>query len=90
MIGWSGAAVVALLVLAFLGTIIGSLILGAAGVLAGLWVVFALFTFYFFRDPDPLVPSGANLVIAPGHVKVDAIDTTTTEQEYMGGECQRV
>jgi phosphatidylserine decarboxylase len=90
MIGWSGAAVVALLVLAFLGTIIGSLILGAAGVLAGLWVVFALFTFYFFRDPDPLVPSGANLVIAPGHGKVDAIDTTTTEPEFMGGECQRV
>src|SRR5208282_5441694 len=89
MIGWSGAAVVALLVLAFLGTIIGSLILGAAGVLAGLWVVFALFTFYFFRDPDPLVPAGANLVIAPGHGKVDAVDTTT-EPEFMGGACQRI
>jgi phosphatidylserine decarboxylase len=89
MIGWSGAAVVALLVIAFLGKIIGTLILGAAGVLAGLWVVFALFTVYFFRDPDPLTPTGKNLVIAPGHGKVDAIDTTT-EPEFMGGECQRV
>ena len=89
MIGWSGAAVVALLVAAFLGKIIGGLILGAAGVLAGLWVVFVLFTFYFFRDPDPLVPTGANLVIAPGHGKVDAIDTTT-EPDFMGGECQRI
>jgi len=89
MIGWSGVAVVALLVAAFLGKTIGALILGAAGVLACLWVVFALFTFYFFRDPDPMVPAGANLVIAPGHGKVDAVDTTT-ESEFMGGECQRI
>ena len=89
MVGWSGAAVVALLVAAFLGKIIGGLILGAAGVLAGLWVVFVLFTLYFFRDPDPLVPAGANLVIAPGHGKVDAVDTTT-ETEFIGGECQRI
>jgi phosphatidylserine decarboxylase len=89
MIGWSGAAVVALLIAAFLGKTIGALILGAAGVLACLWVLFALFTFYFFRDPNPMVPAGANLVIAPGHGKVDAVDTTT-EPDFMGGECQRI
>lgn len=89
MIGWSGAAVVALLIAAFLGKTIGALILGAAGVLACLWVLFALFTFYFFRDPNPTVPAGANLVIAPGHGKVDAVDTTT-EPDFMGGECQRI
>jgi phosphatidylserine decarboxylase len=89
MIGWSGAVVVALLVAAFLGKTIGALILGAAGVLACLWVLFALFTFYFFRDPNPTVPAGANLVIAPGHGKVDAVDTTT-EPDFMGGECQRI
>lgn len=89
MTGWSGVAVVALLAAAFLGKVIGALILGAAGVLAGLWGVFVLFTFYFFRDPDPLVPAGANLVIAPGHGKVDAVDTAT-EPEFMGGECRRI
>ena len=89
MVGWSGAAVVALLVVAFLGTIIGKLVLGMAGVLIGMWVLFALFTLYFFRDPDPLVPGGANLVIAPGHGKVDAVDTTI-EPEFMGGGCQRI
>ena len=89
MAGWSGVAVLALLVAAFLGKIIGAVILDAAGVLAGLWVLFALFTLYFFRDPDPLVPTGQNLVVAPGHGKVDAIDTTT-EPDFMGGECQRV
>ena len=89
MAGWTGAAVVALVAMAFLGKVIGTFILGIAGVLAGLWVLFALFTFYFFRDPDPLVPSGKNLVIAPGHGKVDAIDTTT-EPDFMGSECQRI
>jgi phosphatidylserine decarboxylase len=89
MAGWSGAAVLALLVAAFLGKIIGAVILDAAGVLIGLWILFALFAFYFFRDPDPMTPTGKNLVIAPGHGKVDAIDTTT-EPEFMGGECQRV
>ncbi|MEJ0091283.1 MAG: phosphatidylserine decarboxylase [Limisphaerales bacterium] len=89
MTGWSAVVVVAVLVVAFLGKIIGTLILGAAGVLVGLWLLFALFTFYFFRDPNPMVPTGANLVIAPGHGKVDAVDTTT-EPEFMGGECQRI
>jgi len=89
MIGWSGAAVIALLVAAFLGKTIGALILGAAGVLACLWVLFAVFTIYFFRDPEPTVPAGASLVIAPGHGKVDAVDTTT-EPDFMGGECQRI
>ena len=89
MAGWSAAAVIALVVMAFLGKLIGGFILSIAGALAGLWVLFALFTFYFFRDPDPLVPSGKNLVIAPGHGKVDAIDTTT-EPDFMGGECQRI
>ena len=89
MTGWTGAAVLALLAIAFLGKIVGTVILSVAGVLAGLWVLFALFTFYFFRDPDPLVPSGKNLVIAPGHGRVDAIDTTT-EPDFMGGECQRI
>jgi phosphatidylserine decarboxylase len=60
-----------------------------SGGLFGLWVLFALFTFYFFRDPDPMTPTGKNLVIAPGHGKVDAIDTTT-EPDFMGGECQRI
>ena len=60
MTGWSGAAVLALLVAAWLGETSALLILGAAGVLAGLWVLFALFTFYFFRDPDPMAPTGAN------------------------------
>ena len=82
-------AVLLLLGVAFLGKIIASFVLGLAGVLGVLWVLFIVFTFYFFRDPDPAVPTGKNLVLAPGHGKVDTIDTTT-EPDFMGGECQRI
>ncbi len=89
MVGLALAAVLVLLCVAWLAAHIGAFILEFYGVLLGLWIVFALFTFYFFRDPDPMTPTGANLVIAPGHGKVDAIDTTT-EPDFMGGECQRI
>jgi phosphatidylserine decarboxylase len=85
-------ALVAMLVLlgvAWLAAHIGAFVLEFSGVLFGLWIIFALFTFYFFRDPDPMTPTGPNLVISPGHGKVDAIDTTT-ETDFMGGECQRI
>ena len=90
MIGWTGATMLAVMVVAFLGKVIGTFVLDyLTWVLLSMWVVFALFTFYFFRDPDAMVPTGKNLVIAPGHGKVDAVDTTT-EPDFMGGECQRI
>jgi phosphatidylserine decarboxylase len=89
LIGLSALAVMALLGVALIGKYLGTLVLAMAGGLIGLWVVFVIFTFYFFRDPDPMTPAAPNLVIAPGHGKVDTIDTTT-ETEFMGGECQRI
>jgi len=91
LIGLAFAAVLALLAVAFLARhIIGSLVLEyLTWALAGLWALFTTFTFYFFRDPDPMAPTGTNLVLAPGHGKVDVIDTTT-ETKFMGGECQRI
>lgn len=87
--GLALAAVLVLLAVAWLAAHIGAFILEFYGVLFGLWIVFALFTLYFFRDPDPMTPTGANLVIAPGHGKVDVIETTT-ENDFMGGECRRI
>jgi len=90
LIGLAAAAVLALLVVAFLAKVIGAFVLHyLIWVLVGLWALFTALTFYFFRDPDPLVPTAANLVVSPGHGKVDAIDTVN-EPEFMGGECQRV
>jgi phosphatidylserine decarboxylase len=57
--------------------------------LIAVWVLFTGFTLYFFRDPNPRVPTGANLVVAPGHGKVDVIGMGA-EPYFMGGECQRV
>jgi phosphatidylserine decarboxylase len=89
LIGLSGLAVLALLGAAFLGKYIGSYVLGLAGVLVTLWALFTVFTFYFFRDPDANTPTAPKLVVAPGHGKVDTIDTIV-EPDFMGGECQRI
>jgi phosphatidylserine decarboxylase len=71
---------------AVLGTILSAV---AVPVLLVLWLLFSIFTLYFFRDPVPRVPVGTNLVLSPAHGKVDVIDTTT-EPYFMGGECQRI
>jgi phosphatidylserine decarboxylase len=89
LIGLSAVAVLLLLAAALVGKYLGTLVLGMAGVIVALWALFVIFTFYFFRDPDPMTPTAPNLVVAPGHGKVDTIDTTT-EDEFMGGECQRI
>ncbi len=85
-------AVVVLLVLLAIDFAVlpGTALRMALGVVcAVIWVLYTLFTLYFFRDPEARVPAGSNLVLAPGHGKVDVIGTTT-EAEFMGGECQRI
>jgi phosphatidylserine decarboxylase len=72
-------------VLGLFGSIAGFLFLG----LLILWLLFAAITHYFFRDPNPRVPGGPNLVVSPGHGKVDVIDETK-EPEFMGGPCRRI
>jgi phosphatidylserine decarboxylase len=73
------------LVAKFVAWLFGGMIL----FLVGLWVLFAFFTLYFFRDPNAAVPEGANLVLSPAHGKVDIVDKMT-EARFMGGECQRI
>jgi phosphatidylserine decarboxylase len=53
------------------------------------WLFFAIFTLYFFRDPTPRVPADKNAILSPAHGKVDVMDTIT-ERKFMGGECQRI
>ena len=76
--------------LMFLGSLL-TLPLSAIAVPALLiiWLLFSVFTLYFFRDPSARVPAGTNLVLSAGHGKVDAIDKVN-EPLFMGGECQRV
>jgi phosphatidylserine decarboxylase len=89
LIIWTFIALIAIFVAGsvaiFLGTVISSLSL----FLIIVWLVFAVFTLYFFRDPNPRVPEGTGLILSPGHGKVDAIDEIT-EPQFMGGPCRRI
>lgn len=90
MILWTFLVLVAMIAMGLLAMFIGPVFaFFSGGVLLFLWVPFVLFTLYFFRDPNPRVPAGGGLVVAPGHGKIDLIDTTT-EPRFMEGECRRI
>jgi phosphatidylserine decarboxylase len=57
--------------------------------LAGMWILFALFTLYFFRDPDARTPDGPGQVICPGHGTIDAVGRLPDSQ-FPGGPCHRI
>jgi phosphatidylserine decarboxylase len=83
------ALVILLPIVGLLGAFIGSAMVVVSVFIFIAWFLFALFTLYFFRDPNARVPAGAGLVVSPGHGKVDVIDTMS-EMQFMGGECQRI
>ena len=72
-----------------LAHLLAAIFLWLASFLAFLWLLFVVFTVYFFRDPNPAVPPGPGLILSPGHGKVDAIEQIT-ESQFMGGPCHRV
>jgi len=55
----------------------------------GMWILFSVFTLYFFRDPEPRVPTDPEAVVAPAHGLVDCVEETT-EPEFIGGACRRI
>jgi phosphatidylserine decarboxylase len=89
MIFWTLVALGVIFVAAILATMLGTFVAAISVFLVGLWVLFALFTLYFFRDPNARVPGGPNLVVSPGHGTVDAIGEID-EPSVMGGRCQRI
>jgi phosphatidylserine decarboxylase len=82
-------------------TLLGVLILGFTsgrpfleltvfrGILVGVWFLFVLFTFYFFRDPTAKTPAEPGLVVSPGHGKVDVVDQLDAAP-FLGGRCHRI
>ena len=89
LILYSAVAILFVWALIGLGAVITALAMASAPFLIVLWVLFAIFTLYFFRDPTPHVPMGGSLVVSPAHAKVDVIDTVN-EPQFMGGECKRI
>ena len=89
MLGWTLVLLCVILAMGLVAKFLGSLIIAVSTALVLLWMLFAIFTLYFFRDPQARVPSGANLVVSPGHGKVDMIDELD-EPVFMGGRCKRI
>src|SRR5438093_4780789 len=86
---WTLLVLLALLATIVIATLIGRHAVTIAIVLSAAWTAFAVFTFYFFRDPAPATPNIPNAIVAPAQGKVDLIDETT-EPEFMGGPCRRI
>ena len=59
------------------------------GAVAALWVLFVLFTLYFFRDPTAKTPATPGLIVSPGHGKVDVVDQLDNAP-FLGGRCHRI
>jgi len=89
LIFWTLVGLLSITAIGILGAMVCTLVAASAGFLFCVWVAFALFCLWFFRDPDPNVPLGAAVIVAPAHGKVDLIDDTT-EPEFMTGACKRI
>lgn len=63
--------------------------LGLAALVVFLGFIFGIFVLWFFRDPNPRVPSEERVVVSPAHGKVDVIDELE-EPDVMGGRCKRI
>ncbi len=51
---------------------------------AALWLLFAVFTVYFFRDPEAKTPGAPGVVVSPGHGKVDAVEMLKESPCFAG------
>jgi phosphatidylserine decarboxylase len=75
--------IIPLAVITWLFAVLGYCILSLIfGVLTG-------FTIFFFRDPNPDIPAGKNIVLSPAHGKVVSINTST-EPDFLQREMQCV
>lgn len=54
-----------------------------------LFLILTCFITYFFRDPDPEIPEGDNLILSPAHGKVVSVQTRN-ETNFLNREMQCV
>lgn len=89
VIYWTLVFILALMIAGALAQLLGPLIVRVAGTLMALWLLFALFTLYFFRDPDVVVPSSPQAIVSAASGKVDLVEESD-EPEFIGGRCRRI
>jgi len=86
---WSFVLLLAVIFGGFIARLVGGWIAQFTVGLITLWVLGAVFTLYFFRDPDPQTLDIPNAIVAPGHGSVDVINEIH-EPEFMAGPCRRI
>ncbi len=89
LIFWTLVLLLAVFAVGALASLLSLVIATVSIALITVWILFAIFSLYFFRDPDPAGPSILNAIVSPAHGKVDVIDETT-EAEFIGGPCKRI
>lgn len=83
--------IAAALVLAALGWVVWALgFAGLAGqVLAPVLTILALFTLWFFRDPERSIPTEPGVVVAPGEGRILLVEEAD-EPTYLGGRARKI
>lgn len=89
LVYWSIFYLVLLLFAGMFAQLLARFVVYAASGLIAVWVVFGLFCFYFFRDPEARVPTDPAVIVAPAHGKVDLIDEVD-DPVFMKGRCRRI
>src|SRR5258708_21288840 len=89
LIFWTLVALIGVFVVGIFGAMLATAIAATSVFFIVVWMAFSVFTLFFFRDPNPAVPIGPDLVVSPAHGKVDAIDEIV-ESKFMGGRCRRI
>ncbi|MCI0744137.1 MAG: phosphatidylserine decarboxylase [Verrucomicrobia subdivision 3 bacterium] len=89
LIFWTLVLLLAILAAGVIASLLSAVIAAITIALISVWIFFALFTLYFFRDPNPNAPSIPNAIVSPAHGKVDVIDEVA-ETQVMGGPCKRI
>jgi len=89
LVFWSLLLVVGVMAVGIIAHYVAAFVRAIEYLLPAVWACFAIFTFYFFRDPDPKVPAGAGLVVSPGHGRIDVIEDAV-EKDFLGGPCKRI
>jgi phosphatidylserine decarboxylase len=86
---WSLAGLAGLFLAAWVGSVLGALVLSFHKIFIALWAAFLVAVLYLSRDPDPVEPSDLNAVVSPAHGRVETIEDTM-EHGFMSGACKRI
>jgi phosphatidylserine decarboxylase len=89
LILWTLILLLTVIGIGILATVLGTLIAAIATSLIAIWLLFVIFTLFFFRDPTPHTPMVDTAIVSPGHGKVDVIDEVE-EPEFIEGRCRRI